>query len=144
MGYHHLDPAAMSPSPDYPCDRRSLAEAAELAQLAAAVYEIAPGEQLSTQYHYHEQREELFYVLAGTLHVETPDGTFAVGPEEAFVVEPDSPIRPHNPETAAEPTRVLGVGAPKFDIGRAYDPAADDAESSGPDDDGTGDGEADT
>jgi mannose-6-phosphate isomerase-like protein (cupin superfamily) len=126
MGYHHLDPAALSPSPDYPCDRRSLAEAAELAQLAAAVYELAPGEQLSTQYHYHEQREELFYVLAGTLRVETPDETFDVGPDEVLMVEPDSPIRPHNHETADEPARVIGVGAPKFDIGREYDPEADD------------------
>ena len=123
MGYHHLDPAAMSPSPDHPCDRRSLAEAAELAQLAAAVYALEPGEQLSTQYHYHDQREELFYVLAGDLHVETPDETFVVGPDEVFVVDPESPIRPHNPASADESARVLGVGAPKFDIGRPYDPA---------------------
>ena len=122
MGYHHLDPAGMSPSPDHPCDRRSLAEAADLAQLAAAVYELAPGEQLSTTYHYHEQREELFYVLAGELHVETPEETFVVGPDEAFVVEPESPIRPHNPDGADGPARVLGAGAPKFDIGREYDP----------------------
>ena len=122
MGYHHLDPAAMSPSPDYPCDRRSLAEAAELSQLAAAVYELAPGEQLSTTYHYHERREELFYVLAGELAVETPEETFTVGPDEVLAVEPDSPIRPHNPDEAAAPVRVIGVGAPKFDIGREYDP----------------------
>ena len=137
MGYHHLDPAAMSPSPDHPCDRRSLAEAAELAQLAAAVYALEPGEQLSTQYHYHDQREELFYVLAGDLHVETPDETFVVGPDEVFVVDPESPIRPHNPASADESARVLGVGAPKFDIGRPYDPDADDAVG---DEGDTGDG----
>lgn len=139
MGYHHLDPASLSPSPEYPCERRSLAEAAELAQLAAAVYDIAPGEQLSTQYHYHEQREELFYVLAGTLRVETPEKTFSVGPDEVFAVEPDSPIRPYNPETADESTRVLGVGAPKFDIGRQYEPAATDGAT---EDDGTDDTES--
>jgi uncharacterized cupin superfamily protein len=122
MGYHHLDPEEMSPSSDHPCDRRSFAEAADLAQLAAAVYELAPGEQLSTAYHYHERREELFYVLAGELHVETPDGTSVVGADETFVVEPESPIRPHNPDGADGPARVLGVGAPKFDIGRQYDP----------------------
>ncbi|WP_336002240.1 cupin domain-containing protein [Halorientalis halophila] len=129
MGYHHLDPADLEPSPDHPCDRRSLAEAAELAQLAAAVYELAPGEDLATSYHYHEQREELFYVRSGDLHVETPEEEFVIGPDETFVVEPESPLRPYNPESADEPVRVLGVGAPKFDIGRPYDPDETDNES---------------
>jgi mannose-6-phosphate isomerase-like protein (cupin superfamily) len=125
MGYHHIDPDAMEPSPDHPCDRRSLAEAAELAQLAAAVYDLDPGEDLATTYHYHDQREELFYVLAGALHVETPDETFVVGADETFVVEPEHPIRPYNPADADAPVRVLGVGAPKFDIGRPYEPDVD-------------------
>jgi len=123
MGYHHLDPAAITPTPDHPCERRSLTDAAELARLAAAVYRLAPGEQLSTTYHYHEQREELFYVLAGDLHVETPDREYVVGPDEVLAVEPESPIRPFNPDGADEPVRVLGVGAPKFDVGRPYDPS---------------------
>ena len=122
MGYHVIDPDDLSASPDHPCDRRGIADAAELAQLAAAVYTLAPGEQLSTTYHYHERREELFYVAAGELHVETPAETFVVDPGEVFVSEPGSPIRPHAPTDADGPTRVLGVGAPKHDIGRAYDP----------------------
>jgi len=122
MGYHVLDPKELDDSPEHPCDRRSITEAVELAQLAAAVYELAPGEDLATQYHYHEQREEIFYVLAGELRVETPDETVTVPADEVFVAEPESPIRPYNPADATEATRVLGVGAPKFDIGRAYDP----------------------
>lgn len=125
MGYHHIDPDELAPSPDHPCDRRSLAEAADLAQLAAAVYDLAPGEDLATTYHYHDQREELFYVLAGDLHVETPDREFVIGADETFVVEPEQPIRPYNPADADEPVRVLGVGAPKFDIGQPYEPDAD-------------------
>lgn len=122
MGYHVLDPADLEDSPDHPCDRRSITDTVELAQLAAAVYTLEPGEQLATQYHYHEQREEIFYVVAGELHVETPEETFVVPADEVFVAEPESPIRPYNPEDATERTRVLGVGAPKFDIGRTYDP----------------------
>jgi mannose-6-phosphate isomerase-like protein (cupin superfamily) len=114
----------MTPSGDHPCDRRSVAEAAELAQLAAAVYELAPGEQLATTYHYHDQREEVFYVLAGNLHVETPEETFVVGADEVFVAEPESPLRPYNPDEAEGPVRVFGVGAPTFDVGRPYDPEA--------------------
>lgn len=125
MGYHALDPADLPASTDHPCDRRSLTEAADLATLAAAVYTLEPGEPLAQEYHYHDQREELFYVLSGTLHVETPEGAYEVPAGETFVVEPESPVRPHNPETADDAVRVLGVGAPKFDIGKPYDPDAD-------------------
>jgi len=125
MAYHALDPADLPPSPDHPCDRRSLTEAADLATLAAAVYTLEPGEPLAREYHYHDQREELFYVLSGTLHVETPEREYEVAPDETFVVEPESPIRPHNPEGASEPVRVLGVGAPKFDIGKPYEPGTE-------------------
>ena len=64
----------------------------------------------------------LFYVLSGTLHVETPDEAYEIDADQVFVVEPESPIRPHNPATADEKTRVLAVGAPKFDVGRPYEP----------------------
>jgi mannose-6-phosphate isomerase-like protein (cupin superfamily) len=127
MGYHALDPADLPPSQDHPCDRRSLTEAADLATLAAAVYTLEPGEDLAQEYHYHDQREELFYVLSGTLHVETPEEGYEVPAGETFVVEPKSPIRPHNPDRADEPVRVLGVGAPKFDIGKPYDPDTEGA-----------------
>lgn len=119
--YHCIDPAALDKTPDYPCDRRSISDAAGLGVLAAAVYELDPGEQLPRSYHYHEQREELFYVRSGTLTVETPAQTFEVGPDEVFVAEPNSPHRPHNPEDADQQTVVLGVGAPKTDIALPYE-----------------------
>jgi len=125
MGYHVLDPSALPRTDDHPCDRRSVSEAVDLETLAAAVYEIAPGEQLSRTYHYHDQREELFAVLDGQLTVETPEGTYTADEGELFVSEPKSPIRPYNPDDAADPVRVLGVGAPQYDIGRPYDPSGE-------------------
>jgi len=125
MEYHVVDPDELDASPDHPCDRRSVTEALDLTTLAAAVYELAPGEQLPRTYHYHDQREELFYVIDGTLAAETPDGEFAVRAGELFVVEPASPHRPHNPGDAGRSVRVLGVGAPRFDVGKPFDPAAD-------------------
>ncbi|MFB6183575.1 MAG: cupin domain-containing protein [Haloarculaceae archaeon] len=122
MSYHVVDPAALEESPDHPCDRRSISEAVGLNNLALAVYELDPGEQLSWSYHSHEVREEAFYVLAGTLHVETPEGEYAVEADRLFVVDPDSPIRPYNPDDASAVVRVLGVGAPSYDPGRPYDP----------------------
>ena len=94
----------------------------ELAQLAAAVYDLAPGEDLATTYHYHEQREELFYVLSGTVHVETPEREFVVETGDVFVAEPESPHRAFVPEDADGSARVLGVGAPKSDPGLPYEP----------------------
>jgi len=122
MSYHVVHPADLDRTPEYPCDRRSIAEAAGLSTLAAALYELAPGEDLAREYHYHEQREELFYVVAGTLHVETPEREFEISAGSMFVAEPDSPIRPYNPESAAESVGVFGVGAPQYDIAHGYDP----------------------
>lgn len=126
MGYHVLDPAALDDTPDHPCDRRSISDAADLTSLAAAVYTVEPGEQLAREYHYHEQREELFYVLAGCLHVKTPEETYEVGPDEVFIAEPESPLFPHVPESLTTAARVLGVGAPSFDPARPYDPEETD------------------
>ena len=120
MAYHHLDPDALDPTPDYPCDRRGLSDAAELAALHLATYEMAPGEQLSRTYHYHERREEAFYVVSGRLRVETPDEEFVVEAGEVFVAEPESPHRAYNPTGADGRVRVLGTGAPKSDIARPY------------------------
>lgn len=121
MGYHVVDPADLPPTEAHPCDRRSVADAVDLAHLAVTVYELTPGQQLPTTYHYHEQREEVLFVLAGTLHVETPDREFVVEAGEAFVAEPGSPHRAFNPGDAADPVEVLGAGAPKVDVGRPYE-----------------------
>ncbi|MFC7018159.1 MULTISPECIES: cupin domain-containing protein [Haloarcula] len=124
MVYHHLDPDDLPETADYPCDRRGISDAAELAVLHAATYEMVPGEQLPRTYHYHEVREELFYVCSGTLHVETPDGEYLVPAGEVFVAEPESPHLAYNPADAAESVKVLGVGAPKTDIALPYEPEA--------------------
>ncbi len=131
MGYHVVDPANLEPAEDYPCDRRSIADAAGLSTVAAAVYELEPGDELARSYHYHEQREELFCVLEGTLAVETPDREYEVPAGSVFVVEPDGPIRPYNPDSADGSVRVFGVGAPQYDIGREYEPEADGSRNGG-------------
>jgi len=121
MGYHHIDPGALPETEDYPCDRRGISEAAELAALHAGTYEMAPGEQLARTYHYHRQREELFYVASGTVHVETPEGDYVVDTGEVFVAKPESPHRAFNPDDADHTALVLGVGAPKADPALPYD-----------------------
>ena len=122
MTYHHVDPADVDPTPDHPCDRRPVADAAELATLFLAVYDLDPGEDLARVYHYHERREEAFLVLEGRLHVETPERTYVVDAGEVFVAEPGSPHRAHNPADASGTVRVFGTGTPRSDPALAYEP----------------------
>ena len=122
MGYHVIDPDVLEPTPDRPCDRRSISEAVDLEQMALNVYEVEPGEQIPLAYHVHDEQEEVFHVLAGRLHVETPEDTYEVDAGECFVAEPASPHRAHNPENADGAVRVLAVGAPAVDDVSPYEP----------------------
>lgn len=121
MGYHHIDVDALDPAPDRPSVKRSISDAAGLDRLALHRYGVDPGEAIPLAYHYHDEQEEVFYVLAGTLAVETPERTYEVGPDEAFVVEPESPQRAHNPESADERVEALVAGAPVVDDVHAHD-----------------------
>jgi mannose-6-phosphate isomerase-like protein (cupin superfamily) len=127
MGYHHIDPTDLDQWDDRPTDVRSLSVAAgydyQDSQLGMRVYELAPGEQSGLSYHYHDEQVEVFYVLAGTLHVETPDETYVVEAEHALFVDPESPQRAFNPDTADTATRVLAIGAPSVDDAHPYDPS---------------------
>jgi mannose-6-phosphate isomerase-like protein (cupin superfamily) len=127
MGYHLIDPGDLGQWDDRPTDVRSLSAAAgydyQDSKLGLRVYELAPGEQSGLAYHSHDEQVEVFYVLDGRLHVETPEEEYVVGPDRALFVDPGSPQRAYNPEEAAEPVRVLAIGAPSVDDARPYEPA---------------------
>lgn len=126
MGYHLIDPNELDQWDDRPTDVRSLSAAAgydyQDSKLGMRVYELAPGEQSGLSYHYHDEQVEAFYILAGTLHVETPDETYAVEAGHVLFVDPGSPQRAFNPDTADTATRVLAIGAPSVDDAHPYDP----------------------
>ncbi|WP_435157864.1 cupin domain-containing protein [Haladaptatus sp. DFWS20] len=126
MGYHLIDPNDLDQWDDRPTDVRSLSVAAgydyQNSKLGLRVYELAPGEQSGLSYHTHDEQVEAFYVLDGTLHVETPDETFVVESDQVLFVDPGSPQRAFNPETAETATRILAIGAPSVDDAHPYDP----------------------
>ena len=95
--------------------KRELDEAVGASAFGCNYYEADPGEQVPWGYHAHPDHEELFYVLAGELEVETPDGTYRVGTDEAFFVPAGAPNRAVAAGDA--PARLLAVGAPKDDDG---------------------------
>lgn len=122
MKYQIIDPTTIEPPSDHPCDRRSISGPANLSNIAVVHYEMAPGEQLPTEYHYHEIREELFYILNGEMCIETPERTYHVRQGRFFIVKPESPHRAYNSPDAETNAQVLGMGAPSFDPGYPYEP----------------------
>ena len=129
MGYHLVDAADLDQWDDRPTDVHSLSVAAgyesQNSKLGLRVYELSPGDQSGLSYHYHDEQVEAFYVLAGTLHVETPDDEFVVDSDQALFVDPGSPQRAYNPDTAGTPVRILAIGAPSVDDAHEYDPSTD-------------------
>lgn len=129
MGYHLVDPDELDQWDDRPTDVWSLSIAAgydyQDSKLGLRIYELAPGEQSSLRYHYHDEQVEVFYVLEGTLHVETPDNEYVVETDQALFVDPGSPQRAFNPDSADTATRVLAIGAPSVDDAHTYDPTDD-------------------
>ena len=123
MGYRALDSGDVAPSDDRPCDLRALTDPAALDRMAINRFRAAPGEMLPLAYHYHDDQAEAFYVLSGTLHVETSDETYELSEDGLFVVDPGSPQRAFNPEDARTPVEVLAIGAPptEGDV-HAYEP----------------------
>ena len=115
MGYTVIDSRAVDPADERPCELRRLSAAAELSNVAINRFRADPGEQIPLAYHSHDRQEEAFYVLTGTMAVETPEGTRRVGAESLFAATPGSPHRAHNPADADEPVEVLAIGAPAVD-----------------------------
>jgi mannose-6-phosphate isomerase-like protein (cupin superfamily) len=123
MGYRVVDADDVEPQADRPCDMRRLADAAGLSGVALNRFTPAPGEQIPLAYHYHDEQEEAFYVLDGTVHVETPEGTYELGADDLLVVDPESPQRAYCPEDADGPADVLAIGVPPVrDDAHPYDP----------------------
>lgn len=129
MGYHLVDAGDLDQWDDRPTDVRSLSVAAgydyQDSKLGLRVYELSPGEQSGLKYHSHSEQVEAFYVLEGTLHVETPDEEYIVDSDQALFVDPGSPQRAFNPESADGSVRVLAIGAPSVDDAQEYDPSTD-------------------
>lgn len=120
MGYHTADLESIEPREGIPGSHHYVNDVVDLEHLTVQLVHAEPGEDFAP-YHRHEVEEEVFVVIAGTLVVETPDGTYDVSEGEAFVAEPGSPLHPHNPADADSPVRAILVNAPVADDFRMMD-----------------------
>ncbi|WP_436348534.1 cupin domain-containing protein [Natronorubrum sp. FCH18a] len=118
MGYHVVDPNSIDPIPDRPSEARSVSGEVGLKNLGMKLYTVAPGEDIPIGgLHYHDEQEEVFYVVNGEIRVETPDREYVVERNQFFVAEPESPHRAFNDDRRNEVALVLAVGAPSVQDG---------------------------
>ena len=90
--------------------KRPVGTALGTEHMGIRLYELDPGESTAFGYHAHENQEEVFYVLDGTLTFETEGGDVKVGAGEAVRFGPGEFQQSHNAAEAR--ARVLGIGAP--------------------------------
>jgi mannose-6-phosphate isomerase-like protein (cupin superfamily) len=104
-----VDDLPNAPSPAHA--KKEVDEALGVETFGFNVYTVAPGERVPWGFHRHPRHEEVFYVLDGTLTVDTADEPLVVEAGEALFVPPGQPTRAHNAGT--EMVRLVAVGAPK-------------------------------
>jgi len=122
MGYHVVDPDTLDSEPNRPSTMRYVSEAVGMENMGLRVYDVAPGEEIPVSgLHYHDEQEEVFYVVDGTLSVETPERTYQVETGQFFVAEPESPHRAYNDGDAEIAARIIGIGAPPGNDSHVYE-----------------------
>lgn len=89
--------------------RRVLTEVLGATDVAINRYDLAPGGEIGG-YHAHHDQEEVIYVLAGVLTLETRDGDIQVGPHEVVRFARGEFHFAYN--AGDEPVRAIGIGAP--------------------------------
>ena len=122
MGYHVIDPDEIEPAPDRPSEMRYISEAAGMEEMGLRLYRVQPGEEIpKSGLHYHEQQEEVFYVVSGELRVETPETEYQVAEGAFFIAESNSAHRAFNHPSTDQPAVVIGMGAPAVSDGHVVD-----------------------
>ena len=103
--------AELPDAPNPTRHKKEIDEAVGATAFGCNLYVADPGQRLPWGYHQHPDHEELFYVLAGRLVVETADGDRDLAAGEAMFVPPGVPTCAR--AVGDEPARVMAVGAPK-------------------------------
>jgi quercetin dioxygenase-like cupin family protein len=110
-GYRKVAIDDLPNTPNPTREKKEVDEAVGATAFGFNVFRADPGEQIPWGYHKHPDHEELFYVLAGELVVETPEEEYHVAAGEAFFVPPEHWNRARAVgDSVAE---VVAVGAPK-------------------------------
>lgn len=112
-GWKHISLTDVERNPDKPGKRWELSSDLAVDAFNFNVAILDPDEHLSqNHFHYHENQQEMFYLVEGTCRVETPDEGFEMGPDEAVVFEKGEVGAHviHNPFD--EPCKLVAIGWP--------------------------------
>lgn len=123
MTYHVIDPYDIEQTPGRPSETHYVSEAIGMNNMGLRFYDVNPGEDIpNTQgLHYHDEQEEVFFVVSGELTVETPEETYIVPQGSFFIAEPKNAHYAYNHPDATENVTVVAIGAPSVQDGHAYD-----------------------
>jgi uncharacterized cupin superfamily protein len=112
-GWRHVSLNDVGTNPEKPGDRWELSPELGIDAFNVNVAILEPDERLSqNHFHYHENQQELFYVVSGRCRVETPEEGFAMGADEVVAFEEGKAGAHviHNPYD--EPCKVVAIGWP--------------------------------
>ncbi|MFP4625105.1 MAG: cupin domain-containing protein [Natronomonas sp.] len=122
MSYYVVDPTDIDVAPNRPCEMKSISDAVGMENMGVRRYDVRPGADIPLSgLHYHDEQEEVFYVVDGELRVETPDSEYVVERDQFFVAEPEHPHRAYNHAKARENAVIIAMGAPAVSDAHSYD-----------------------
>lgn len=108
--YEHVTVESLPDAPNPTRHKKEIDEAVGTSEFGFNLIVADAGESVPWGYHYHPNHEELFYVLDGTLRIETPDGIHTVESGEAFFTPAGAPQKA---VAGTDGCRLVAAGAPK-------------------------------
>lgn len=110
-GYDHRSLGEIAPNSEKPGRRWELSPAMGIEPYNFNIAVLDSGDRLSENaYHYHENQEEFYYVIAGCCRVEVENDSFSIDEDDALLVERGVNHLLHNPFEKS--CKLVAIGSP--------------------------------
>jgi mannose-6-phosphate isomerase-like protein (cupin superfamily) len=110
-GYIHRSLDELESNPEKPGERWEVSPTLGIESYNFNIAVLKTGERLSQNaYHYHENQEEFYHVIAGCCRVEVDRNSFDMNQDDVLVIEPGVNHLLHNPFESA--CKLIAIGAP--------------------------------
>ncbi len=112
-GWKHIPLSGVERNPEKPGKRWEISPELGIETFNLNVAVLDPEERLSqNQFHYHENQQELFFVVEGRCRVETREESFEMGIDEAVVFEKGEAGAHVVYNPFEEPCKLVAIGWP--------------------------------
>lgn len=110
-GYNYRSLDELVPNSEKPGSRWEISSAMGIESYNFNIAVLESGECLSqNEYHYHENQEEFYYIVAGRCRVEVEDNSFDMDEDDVLLVEREVNHLLHNPFEKS--CKLIAIGAP--------------------------------